>query len=191
MTRGTGKLEGYLARERIKIVKTLIKDHPNPTQILDIGCGNDTLLLNALEIKEKHGIDPNLLFTKDNLIKTEIRRTLPYPNDYFDIIVMSAVLEHLEEPDQLLYDTKFKLKPSGLLIITTPSPSSKPLLEAMAALNIVSPEEIREHKKYYSQKTLLETLTKAGYDPNRIKIGSFEFSLNNYATARKEDVSNV
>ncbi|MCK5026105.1 MAG: methyltransferase domain-containing protein, partial [Nanoarchaeota archaeon] len=101
-----------------------------------------------------------------------------------DVIVSLAVLEHLENPLYILIELYRVLKEGGRIIITTPSPASKPILEFLAFnLKIISVEEIRDHKHYFNQKELRNIFKRAGF--RDIKIKSFQFGLNNWLIARK------
>jgi ubiquinone/menaquinone biosynthesis C-methylase UbiE len=46
---------------------------------------------------------------------------MPFPDSYFDTIVMAAVIEHLTEPIQVLRNLHRLLAPGGRLIIDTPN----------------------------------------------------------------------
>jgi len=46
---------------------------------------------------------------------------LPFPNEYFDVVLCIETLEHLMEPPKAANEIKRVLKPSGKIILTTPS----------------------------------------------------------------------
>src|SRR3989339_239987 len=46
---------------------------------------------------------------------------LPYQDNYFDVIVCSEIIEHIENPWKLFRDVKKHLKESGLFVLTTPN----------------------------------------------------------------------
>ena len=63
---------------------------------------------------------------KDNLKVTILQHDiekdyLNYENNYFDVIILSAVIEHLIDPISVLKKLYTKLKTSGILIIDTPN----------------------------------------------------------------------
>src|SRR3989344_5745663 len=44
-----------------------------------------------------------------------------YPDGYFDIVIMSHIIEHVVNPDHLLSEARRVLKRKGLVIINTPN----------------------------------------------------------------------
>jgi 2-polyprenyl-3-methyl-5-hydroxy-6-metoxy-1,4-benzoquinol methylase len=98
----------------------------NSDRVLDIGCGNGAL---ADDIAQKSGaivtgIDinsesiqfakerffhPNLTFIEGNVLKYNF-------NQYFNIIVLSNVLEHIEHRIEFLQRIQINLKPESILI---------------------------------------------------------------------------
>ncbi len=100
---------------------------------------------------------------------------------------MAAFLEHANPyaVEYLLSEAKRVLKKDGILVITTPAPISDWLLRLMALVNLVSKEEIDEHKQYFGHWKLKNTLLRGGFNADGIRVGSFEFFLNNWAVVKK------
>ena len=177
-------LELFLRRIRINKILPIIKKNKN-IRILDIGCGWNYELLRAAEphIIEGYGIDfkvSNMNNGKLVIKNTKILDELPFNENYFDFVTMSAVLEHLEKPIIILTEIERILKPKGKLLITVPTRYSKPLLEFFSyKLKIVSIEEIKDHKKYYNFKDV-ENLIKATDFLRIDKHKYFELFMNNY-----------
>lgn len=104
-------------------------------RLLDIGCfdGSQTAavgrLIGAAEI---YGVD----FLPEPLAAAESRGVhtvrvdlnadlpLPFPDDFFDVVVCSEVLEHVFSPDEVLDEIARVLKPEGYAVITTPNLAS-------------------------------------------------------------------
>jgi len=195
VTRGSGVLENILAQQRIKIAIKNIPESSRKGKILDVGCGKGAFLLKTINFKYKFGIDLNVNLkdfkSKPNfkLIQHDIRKIkdLNFKKDFFDVITILAVIEHIYENETivLLKELRKILKKNGILILTTPAKWTDRLLRLLSLLNIVSKQEINEHKQLFTPKKINKILIKAGFDKNKIKIGSFEFGLNLYAVAIK------
>ena len=101
---------------------------------------------------------------------------------------MNALLEHLDNPEELLLDALRLLKVNGILVMTTPTPISKPLLEFMAyKIHIINEVEIKEHKHYYSKQdiiNLIKTLNKT-YNIKLYRYKTFELKLNSLIVIKK------
>lgn len=192
-TRGGGLLEGFLARKRALKANSFIGNKFKNGKVLDIGCGSYPHFLLAANIKNKYGIDPevkrNLIKRKNlKLIKDEVsNKKLPFNKNFFDVITMLAVFEHIDESKitLVLSEAKRVLKKGGIFIITTPAPWSTKLLHLMAYLNLVSREEIHEHKHSLDKRIIEDRLIKAGFERNKMKSGFFELGLNMWFVAKK------
>jgi SAM-dependent methyltransferase len=112
---------------------------------------------------------------------------LPFEPDYFDVVTMLAVAEHLNPAslERLLQEAHRTLRPGGHLIITTPAAWSDGLLHAMAKLNLVSEEEINEHVYAYTLPLLGWYFGRAGFEMGRVRFGYFELGLNMWAIAER------
>lgn len=92
--------------------------------VLDVGCGISTIL-NYIDAKEKHGIDPlakeyKRIFKYPKGIKVKQGRgeNLPYPENSFDVVICSNALDHTENPQKTLQQIHSVLKPGGNFILT-------------------------------------------------------------------------
>ena len=56
----------------------------------------------------------------------------------------------------------------------------------MARMRLVSSDEIYDHKAAYSYPDLVALLLEAGFRPNLIQAGYFEWGMNCWAVAVKE-----
>lgn len=190
VTRGSGLLEGLLAKKRTAKANSLL-EKSKKGRILDIGCGSYPYFLLNTDFKEKYGIDPslNLPSIKNiNLKRMDVtKQKLPFKDNFFEVITMLAVFEHLEY-DRLnfvLKEIKRVLQKDGLLIITTPAPWSDKLLHFMAVFGLISKEEIHEHKHHYNRDKIEKMLIQANFKKNDVKSGYFEVGLNMWFTCRK------
>lgn len=182
-------LEKILQYNRFRKVEPYIK---NGIKLLDLGCGFKGGLLKRVSNKISEGTGYDLSVSKHkisnniNLFAKRFDKKLKLQPNHFDVITSLAVLEHLSDPQMLLNQVFKSLKKGGYLILTTPSPASKYVLEFLAyKIHIVSGEEIRDHKNYFNHSDLKNMLAKAGFGIRNIKIHTFELGLNNLAVAKK------
>src|ERR1035437_9369712 len=188
LTRGFGVFENFLARKRAGMANKLIHKNHKKNRMLDIGCGTFPYFLLSSDAKEKYGMDPSVDLTllknddKNVFLKkmTVGKNKFPFEDNFFDVITMLAVFEHIDH-DKLNYvlkEVKRTLRKGGIFIITTPAPWSDKPLHFLANFGLISKEEIHEHKHNLTHKRIKEYLKDAGFLENKIKNGFFEFYLN-------------
>ncbi|NWF52281.1 MAG: class I SAM-dependent methyltransferase [Nitrospirae bacterium] len=197
VTRGYGLFEGFLAEQRSKMANRLILSTYRKGRILDIGCGIYPFFLLNTKFSEKYGIDKvreeiylkRFLEQKIIFINYDIEKNcmMPFDNNYFDVVTMLAVIEHLESERvvKILREVHRILKPFGMFIVTTPASWTDRLLRLMARLRLVSPDEIKEHKYAYNHKSLFSILKEANFSPEKLSFGYFELFMNIWTTATK------
>jgi 2-polyprenyl-3-methyl-5-hydroxy-6-metoxy-1,4-benzoquinol methylase len=181
-------LEPLLRWMRIRRVLPIIRSHSN-CYLLDVGCGWDAALLRSVEpfITKGVGIDfkaPRILSEKITTQQMMLGGALPVESESFDIVTLLAVLEHLEQPRQIVIEIHRVLKPGGRTVITVPSKASKFVLEFLAyRLRVVSEAEIRDHKQYYDRRDLVDLFSSTGFHIERHEY--FQLGMNNFFVARK------
>jgi 2-polyprenyl-3-methyl-5-hydroxy-6-metoxy-1,4-benzoquinol methylase len=129
-------------------------------------------------------INPKFENDKIKLIAHNLDNPLPFDEGHFDYVTLLAILEHLGNPEEVMRELHRVLKPGGTLFITTPTIYAKPVLEFMAfKLGIISREEIRDHKRYFTKKDLEDICRKVGF--SEYKYHYFQFYLNGFLRAKK------
>jgi len=158
--------------------------------VLDFGCGRQCFFLRNINVKKAIGLDydaENQTIGKNiKVIKYLFTKKLPFPNNSFTKITMLAVLEHLDLKRVEILFKEFKriLKKDGKIILTTPTPKSKPIMEFLAnKLHIISKLEIKDHKKYYSKEDLEIIARKKGFSIEKYK--TFQFGLNSLCVLKE------
>ncbi len=117
-------------RNTAKGILRLIKKYKNNGRILDVGCSagyfldearNEGFIPYGVELSEYTG---NIAKNKFNL-EIHIGEIFdsPFQNDFFDVIHLGEILEHVP-PSNFLNKCYELLKPRGIIIITCPSISS-------------------------------------------------------------------
>jgi ubiquinone/menaquinone biosynthesis C-methylase UbiE len=190
-TRGGGILEGFLAKQRAAKANSLILDFQRKGRILDIGCGSCPYFLKTTVFNEKYGIDPSVKnLSEGKIILKKIKvdnQKLPFQDNFFDVVTMLAVIEHIEfsRLPLVLGEIKRVLKKGGSFIVTTPSPWADKLLHCMGKVSLISAEEINEHKHNHGKIKIEKTLEKSGFEKEKIRSGFFESFMNMWFAANK------
>ncbi|MCE1246083.1 MAG: class I SAM-dependent methyltransferase [Firmicutes bacterium] len=165
---------------------------PPDSVVCDIGCGPHGKLLFDAEDKIRAGYGFDNLVEDRNTEKITLKRfnlekdRIPLEDETADAAVSLAVLEHLDNPLHVLKEIYRILKPGGILLLTTPTPAAKPVLEFLAyKAGLVSRREIDEHKHYFNKKELMEIMAEAGFSKEKVKADTFQFGFNNRVVGYK------
>lgn len=148
-----GMLSPFLSRERFRRVQSYVRG-----RVLDFGCGTGDLCV----LSSAHaycGVEPDAVAF--NLARRRhpgyrFERELPAA-EYFDTILVLAVIEHLADPVSTIRRLVGVLAPDGHLVVTTPAPIAGPLHRLGARLGLFSAEAAAEHKRLFDRRAL-ETL---------------------------------
>jgi len=167
---------------RFRKVVSLI---PPDSVVVDFGCGDGAFLRSiAHRIRKGIGVDRKTPPSDDKVTFLQVNddNAIALPAGGVDVVTALAVLEHLECPGAFVSEANRILKDGGILILTTPSPAAKPLLEFLAfRLGIISKNDIADHKKYYSHSELLSVFSSC----STVRISSFQCRLNTLVVAIK------
>jgi len=134
-----------LVQGRNEVINSLV---PNGIKtVLDIGCGvGDLMLLFSGKAAQVVGLDiseTNVRMTKRNLATDGIgngsaligsAEELPFPDDYFDVVVIADVIEHVRGVAPALRECARVLRPGGVFICTTPRSLFQKLLQRMDSI---------------------------------------------------------
>jgi len=151
--------------EVLEVIKTYKGDEIDA--ILDIGTA-DALMLDMLNqnlnIKKAVGLDRSieLLSTNKNpklrLVQGDATE-LPFEDNSFDVVVATAVIEHVSEPEKMITECHRVLRQNGIVIITTPDP----FFECIAT-------KLRYLKEEHHQKTFRLSELKPLFESQGFKI---------------------
>jgi SAM-dependent methyltransferase len=194
VTRGHGKLEKFLSAWRARKANRLIPPEARSGRVLDVGCGSFPYFLTHTEFAEKHGadrvIDPMWKPAPDvtlHNVDLDAEMKFPFPEGHFTIVTMLAVFEHIRPTFLVptLAECRRVLKAGGRLVLTTPAPWTDGILRLMGRTGLVSLQELNEHKGAYGPLFIRSCMHDAGFAPEQIRTGYFQFGLNVWATATK------
>jgi 2-polyprenyl-3-methyl-5-hydroxy-6-metoxy-1,4-benzoquinol methylase len=163
--------------------------------VLDIGCGNGKLLKSIEGLIESGdgydiGIEYKKLSNKISLYDLDYDyKALNNSTKEYSIITLAAVLEHvaIDKVDELLEALKNRLNPcgGGGILLTTPTLMAKPIIEFLGyKLKLLSEEQVRDHKKYYSRKDFDDLAKRHGLKVCKYK--TFWCGLNSFVVLNKD-----
>lgn len=155
-----------------------IQKYRTSGKFLDIGAGSGILVEAALQRGyNTEGIEPS------RWLQTQAQKrglpvhpgTIPCKElkDFYDIITIIDVIEHVSEPLGLLMDASEYLAPNGILIITTPDINSffaKILGWKWWHFRVA-------HIGYFNKKTIKMAIEKAGFNVIKITRPAWYFTL--------------
>jgi len=146
---------------RYEVVAREVRKLAPAGRILDVGCGDAYLVAQTSEFaNEIIGIDsePRAVELANQLLHDRRNCSvihgdcyhLPFEDSSFDVVLLTDVIEHLKDPGACLDSIRRVLRPTGVLILTTPK---------------WRPDRMWDdrHEKEYKEAELKELLEKAFY----------------------------
>ena len=164
--------------------KRILDLAPNTTSLLELGLGHgySTPLFSR-------AVTRHVVLEGSPAVIANFRKTSPdcraeiietyfetfESNERFEVIVMGFILEHVDDPAQILARYRRFLAPSGILFVAVPNLESMNrrlghlagLLPDMHALS--ENDLLLGHKRYYSVDSLKDELRIAGYQTERVE----------------------
>jgi len=176
-----GLFSPYLEARRISEIRKIVTGG----MILDYGCGNGRLV-SSIPFNRYTGTD------LDRDVILEARRTFASIenasfyfieefeeiHEVYDVIILSAVIEHFKDPMITLNKLTKQLKEQGIIIITTPSLRGNDLLKIGSMAGIFSRSAYEEHNIIFAKQDFFEISEKLGLTVK--KYYTFEFGLNQF-----------
>ncbi len=145
------------------------------TTILDIGCGNGIL---GASLKQRQSVTVwgiecvaeaavRASACLDRVITARVEDGLSQlPEGFFDTIVCADVLEHLENPWEVLSQLRAKLSGSGELVVSLPNVRHWSVIKGLLEGKwIYTPAGILDwtHLRFFTRESILEMFRSTGY----------------------------
>jgi 2-polyprenyl-3-methyl-5-hydroxy-6-metoxy-1,4-benzoquinol methylase len=145
--------------------------YPGPgAQLLDIGCGNGSLLLHMRSLGwEVSGIEPDPKSAEQAHaaglnVQVGLLQQVSLPEGHFDAAILSHVIEHLHDPVETLQRCWKLLKPGGALVIYTPNYDSRGRVVWGRYWFGLDPPR---HLVLFTEKSLWQTMERCGFSVSR------------------------
>jgi dolichol-phosphate mannosyltransferase len=182
-------LQRYWQRTRYAII---LRFTPPFVSTCDVGCGSSRILADlphAIGVDLRHEKLAFMRKTNQRLVQANGLR-LPFPDQAFECVICSEVIEHVPEENGRLVDELSRiLKPGGTLVLGTPDYDTWQWVALEWLYGKLAPGAYAdEHVTHYSRKTLTEALTQRGFQINDFGyVGRAELILQ----ARRTSADNV
>jgi len=182
------KNESYYSNIRLDLVNLITKKEH--FKVLEVGAAYGETLMYLKEkrnAEEVVGFDLNYdeskkdLYNKtDEFIFGDIEKTsLDQYQNYFDVIILADILEHLENPQEVLKKLKQNLKKDGEIIASIPNIRTFSALHKIYIKGGFSYEDEglfdNTHLRFFCKKDMITLFNKSGF-----KVSYIESALKNY-----------
>jgi 2-polyprenyl-3-methyl-5-hydroxy-6-metoxy-1,4-benzoquinol methylase len=170
------KGSSYVWNKRLKKISSFMGfDTKNKKKFLDIGCSFGGFIKCAEDAGfDAYGLDVSEFASTYAREKLGLKNVLCgnftkgiYDDDFFDVITMIEVIEHVKNPKETIDEAYKILKPGGLFILQTANMDGHQAKREKADYHYFLPG----HLYYFSAKTLKKYLQDAGFSKVKIFYG--------------------
>ncbi|MEF3279771.1 MAG: class I SAM-dependent methyltransferase [Elusimicrobiota bacterium] len=169
-------LDNWWFRSRNDIISYLLLSNfkDKKIKIIDIGCAGGSLLfyLKKKGFENLYGMDNNKSiigsknFKNINIVLGDALKT-EFKNDFFDVVISSDILEHIENDEKAIEETNRILKKGGIFIVFVPA------FKFLWSYHDV----INEHKRRYTKRDLVNIIEKHGFKILKASYWNFSFFI--------------
>ncbi|MBM2833761.1 MAG: methyltransferase 11 protein [Candidatus Brocadiaceae bacterium] len=156
-----------LKRRTFEVLKSIKTFHPEkPGSILDIGTAEGLMLSNLKDVFP-NATCAGIEYAKDLMTCCESKTihliqgdalTLPIKDNSFDVVIATAIIEHVSEPIQLVREACRVLRGDGIFIVTTPHPFWEGIATYIGHL------KKEEHHELITLRKLISLFNTAGFE---------------------------
>lgn len=178
-------MQRFWHRGKLAMIDDLIRPHLKAgSRLLEIGCGAGNLLVQAA-VPGSYPVALDLSMQALTFVRSRLQEAnvngqapggflctqaigecLPLQHGSFDCVLLSEVIEHLEEPEHSIREAVRVLHPGGRLLITTPNYRSFwPLMEwAVDRMNMAPKMAGEQHISRFHFSSLQRMLVESDLD---------------------------
>lgn len=163
-----------LIGRRLALLARLLNKPARDLRLLDVGCSSGTLLRIAGEAGfVVQGVEPSAApaqTARDQgfTVHTGFLQQVGLPKDGFDIVTLMEVIEHLQEPLDLLTEISRILRPGGLLMISTGNAGGLTLRATGATWEYLDMARHGGHVSFFTPVSMRHLARRAGLETVRM-----------------------
>lgn len=181
-------------QEVAKLLIELIGKSSQNMKVLDIGVGDavyESMIPANLQKKcQFYGVDisPQQIkrakkyLHEGKVVDLNIQK-LPYPKHFFDLIIISEILEHIFSPDEILQNADYVLKPVGFILLTFPNSGALQLRLSLLLTGksvMLNYPANQQHIRFFTTKDIILMLGKNYQVIKQEGLSSFLFDRWNF-----------
>jgi len=187
----TGSVESYLKEAEGKLASYRNEAHflrelcGAPGELLEIGCATGLFLRAARDVgfnvqgcepwKEAATIAQQAFGSR---VKIDTFKAADYASEHFRVVALWTVIEHVEEPAQIVRDIYSLLIPGGWLALSTPNFQSLSRRLLRSRWHLFE----RPHLSFFDPETISDLLRATGYKDIRIRTEWVTYSTSYLAS---------
>jgi SAM-dependent methyltransferase len=190
-----------LKKNALKMLSQFEKQLGRKGRFLDVGCGVGYMLWAAKELGwEVEGVDPSKAFIEAGKARLGVNgkavflEDAKFPDDYFDAVLMSSILEHLYNPIETLCEVRRVLNPEGWFHFDVPNEDGLYMkfgnfymkLQQRDWVVVMAPTFPPYHVQGFNPKSVRKLLERAGLEIKELNMCGGVWALTGEQSLRKK-----
>lgn len=174
-------------REKLSTIDLKYFSVTKGMNILDYGCGSGRKSIDfASKSADIYAVDTDkksLSILEKNILTKNIKNiatakidknsSLQFKNSFFDRVILSEVLEHVDSPSTIIEEIYRVMKKGGILCVSVPTSTTE------RVYNFLNPNYYSKagHRRVFTKNEIILLLESRGFSVNKIYKENFKFSI--------------
>lgn len=168
--------KGFLDR-----ISKLLSQSPGQIQLLDVGCSSGAFLNTAVKLGFlAEGVEPapKAAATAQEAglnVRQGLLQECEYADGQFDAVTLFEVIEHLQQPQELLQEVHRILRPNGILLIGTGNAASWSMAAMGGRWEYLSIAKHGGHISFFSPRSIASLAQRSGFSVMAVRTRRVRF----------------